>query len=163
VPAETVADSTSARVVVRIVLVTDAPEPAADTPTPPVADATLIPTPKAKEAICCFDSARTVTLPPASAVATSIAARTEFVTVTTLRAAPIVTPTAAALPSVMPRPAPPALESIDDVSVAVTVMARSVVTQASSVITASVSTATKFVLPAPAPARPTAVASAFAT
>ena len=163
VPAATVAERTSARVDVFSVFLTDAPEPAADTPVAPLAAATLRATPKARASICCRDSALIVTSPRAAIVADSTAARTELVTLTTLRAAPTVTPTAAVLPSATPSPAPPALESTRDVSEAVIFTIPSVVTVADPRITASVSTARRLVLPAPAPESPTAAALPLAT
>ena len=163
IPAVTVADTISAVVAVPRVTVDDAPEPAADTARPPFALATLMPTPKARASICCLDSAVSEMSPPAATLPVSIAARTVFVTSTSLLAAPTVTPTAALLLSTIPSPAPPALELTFEVSVAVTMMPASVVTFAEPVIVASVSIATVFVLPAPAPERPTAIPSDMAT
>ena len=162
VPAVTSAESTSAVVEVASVAETIPPEPAADTPPAP-APATLTPTPKASAPIDCFDVAATDTSPPAPIEESSTAARTVFVTETTFRAAPAVTPTAAELPSVIPSAAPPALESSAERSVAVTVTALSVVTLAALVMAASVSMASRLVLLAPAPASPTAAASPFDT
>ena len=93
--AVTVADTISAVVAVPRVTVDDAPEPAADTARPPFALATLMPTPKARASICCLDSAVSEMSPPAATLPVSIAARTVFVTSTSLLAAPTVTPTAA--------------------------------------------------------------------
>ena len=95
-PAVTVAETIPAVVVVLSSTVDAAPEPAADTLAPPPATATLTPTPKARASIRCLDSAVRETSPPAVTLPVSIAARAVLVTVTTLLAAPTVTPTAAA-------------------------------------------------------------------
>ena len=163
-PASTVAERISATVAVVNAAVTDAPEPAADTPTPPPeVAAMLIATPKARASISGFDSARSDTSPPTKTVADSTAVRTELVTVIVFLAAPTVTPTAAPSPRTTPRPAPPAFESTADVSVAVTITALSVVTVAEPEMIATVSIARRFELPAPAPASPTVRPLPFAT
>ena len=161
-PAVTVDERISAVVVVASVVLTKAPDPATETPVDPPT-ATLIATPNPSEATLCFDSARSETSPRAATVDESMADRTEFVTSTTLRAAPTVTPTAADFPSVTPSPTPPALASTFDSSVATMLTAPSVLTALEPEMAASRSTARRFVLPAPAPERPTAAPSPLAT
>ena len=161
-PAVTAAETISAVVVFFKSTLDSAPDPAAETPTPPLAEAILTPTPKASASITGLDSAVIRRSPAALMVPDSAAARTVLFIETVLRAAPIVTPIAAPSPSAMPSPAPPALESILEESVATTVTDRSVVILERPVMSASVSTNRLFVFPAPAPERATPKAFPFA-